>query len=1085
MDYLLFLYGLSFGLLAAAAFACHRSGDRRLPWRCLGLFGLTHAVADWFALLALSHGDQPVVVVPRAAFLVVSFVLLFRFGRLGLRSTGGRAPGAWLEVLLLIPSLGALPQGLAASEAAARWFLAMPGAWLAAVAMWRDGTGLAPPERRPFRLASVAMAGYAVAAGLIGPATPSGPAALINQGTFAELFRFPVEVLRCLLAAVIAAAVMRRYWSVRAVVDAASGVAVGLRFERWTAMALAAAAVAGFVVAAVVGRGAEERERGHMQAVALTAAAALDQRTIAGLAGDDTDLARPSYRLLKQQLTDMRHAHPRWRFFYLFGERHGEIVFLVDSEQPNSDGYSPPGQVYEEASAELKAMFRTGEDLFEGPLADRWGVWLSALTAIRDPATGGVVAALGIDFDAAAWLHNVRRERLWPLLATLLVTVLLLLSMVSQQVLHDAAAQIKRSERLHRTLVEGSPDGVALFDADGRCLAANAPAEQLATDGSIVGSELPELWPEAVRAPVAEAVAGAAAGRPSGFEVARPGPDGDQVWVGRLNPVLDEGGQVRLIVGVLRDITARRRAERAERDHLARLEAVVTNAPGVAIQGFDHQGVVRRWNPACEVLYGYRAEEAIGRTIPELVLDDREAEAFRLELAEICATGRPAPQREWHVRDRDGMAHWVYSSMFPVVSGETVDEVICMDVDITDRKLAEAEWQRQEEQLRHTQKLESLAVLAGGIAHDFNNLLTVILGQADLTLAALPKSSGLTTNLNAVITASERAAELCAQLLAYAGLGRIVVAPLDLSAVVREAAPMLRLSAGKAAELRYELADDLPAVEADPTQLRQLLGNLVLNASEALGDGPGEVVVRTGLVDRSSEALARTLVDDCLPGGQYLFLEVGDTGCGMDESTRARIFDPFFSTKFTGRGLGLPAVLGIVRGHHGAIEVDTAPGRGSTFRVLLPTSAQPLAPPPPAPPPAAWHGSGTVLLVDDEESVRQVGRQVLEHLGFRVLTAADGDEAAHVFAAHREHIRAVVLDLTMPRMDGAETLAELRRIRPEVPVVLASGYAERELQDRFADAGFNGFLQKPYTVADMTRKLRRALGEEAEGTEAG
>jgi CheY-like chemotaxis protein len=378
--------------------------------------------------------------------------------------------------------------------------------------------------------------------------------------------------------------------------------------------------------------------------------------------------------------------------------------------------------------------------------------------------------------------------------------------------------------------------------------------------------------------------------------------------------------------------------------------------------------------------------------------------------------------------------------------------------------------------MRDVQKLESLGVMAGGIAHDFNNLLMVILGNADLALLRLPPESPVRGNLDDIGRAARQAADLCRQMLAYSGKGRFVLETLDLSAVVREMAHILRVSISKKATLRHEFPEHLPAVEADASQIRQVVLNLLTNASEALGDQSGVISITTGSQMCDRAFLAGSILGADAVEGLYVFLEVSDTGCGMDAATLERIFDPFFSTKFTGRGLGLAAVLGIVRGHKGVLRVYSELGKGSRFEVLLPVAGRPQVREKRAPGTEAWRGTGTILLIDDEEMVRTTVREMLTWLGFDVLVAADGQEAIETFRARAETVTCILLDLTMPRMSGEETFREFRRIRQEVPVILCSGYNEQDVTQRFVGQGLAGFVQKPYTLANLQEALQRVLG---------
>ena len=397
--------------------------------------------------------------------------------------------------------------------------------------------------------------------------------------------------------------------------------------------------------------------------------------------------------------------------------------------------------------------------------------------------------------------------------------------------------------------------------------------------------------------------------------------------------------------------------------------------------------------------------------------------------------------------------------------------------DISERRGAEEERARMEAHLREVQKLESLGVLAGGIAHDFNNLLMAIVGNADLAKLALGADSPALASLEEITRVSLRAADLCGQMLAYSGRGRFVIGRYDLSEMVREMTQMLEVSVSKKASLHYDLAPALPAVEVDATQLRQIIMNLITNASEALGEEAGTISFATGVTACGGDYLAGCYLGENLPAGPYVFLEVADSGSGMDEDTRRRIFEPFFTTKFTGRGLGLAVVIGIVRGHRGAIRVASAPGQGTTFRVLLPAvdwrpedrKASPA-------PGASLHRGGTVLLVDDDPAVRRVGERMLAKLGFKVIAAAHGREGLEAFRERQGEIDCVILDLTMPEMAGDEVFHELQGLQQDVCVILSSGYTEEDVALRFAGKGPAGFVQKPYTLANLLSTLNDVLG---------
>lgn len=399
-----------------------------------------------------------------------------------------------------------------------------------------------------------------------------------------------------------------------------------------------------------------------------------------------------------------------------------------------------------------------------------------------------------------------------------------------------------------------------------------------------------------------------------------------------------------------------------------------------------------------------------------------------------------------------------------------------LDRDITERKRAQLEQEKLEAQMLQTQKLESLGVLAGGIAHDFRNLLVPILGNARLAKSELVPDSPVIPYVERIATAAVRTSELTDQLLAYAGRGTLTTRPLDVCELLREMGELLHTAVSRGIELRYELPDALPFIEGDATQLRQVILNLIINAAEAIGDRPGVVTIAAGTVAIDRAWARGTYLGPELPEGFYAYLEVRDDGCGMDEETRSKIFDPFFTTKFAGRGLGLAALLGIVRAHRGAVRVESEVGRGTRFRLLFPCVSGSTATVERAVAcPLGWRGSGTVLVGDDEAAVREFLEHVLRRCGLQVILAEDGRQAVELFREHAPKIAAVLLDVTMPGIGGIEACVEMRKIRPDARIILSSGYSEAEVAARFETHAVDDFLQKPYEVEALIQKLRALL----------
>lgn len=378
-------------------------------------------------------------------------------------------------------------------------------------------------------------------------------------------------------------------------------------------------------------------------------------------------------------------------------------------------------------------------------------------------------------------------------------------------------------------------------------------------------------------------------------------------------------------------------------------------------------------------------------------------------------------------------------------------------------------------QRRRAQKLDSLGRMAGGIAHDFNNLLLAIMGNADLLDQDLRAGRENPALMDEIRKAAGRAADLCNHLFAFAGQGRFNLQPLALSAITREMSPMLKVAVSRGVSLRLDLVDDLPLIEADPAQIHQIIMNLVVNASEALGPAGGTITLATGSGPLLTGDLAECVNAHDGQAGEVVYLEVLDTGEGMDEEMLEKIFDPFFTTKVQGRGLGLASVLGIVRGHQALLAVRSKPGEGTRFRVYFPSATAGLnaAKQVLAQGAARVRHTGTVLVVDDEEYVRVLSQRMLSRLGYEVLLAAGGRQAVELFRSRHDQIDTVMLDLVMPEMDGQQVYEQFVAIDPEVPVVLTSGYHEQEIASRFAGAGIRGFLQKPYVVADLADVLAK------------
>jgi PAS domain S-box-containing protein len=489
----------------------------------------------------------------------------------------------------------------------------------------------------------------------------------------------------------------------------------------------------------------------------------------------------------------------------------------------------------------------------------------------------------------------------------------------------------------------------------------------------------------------------------------------------------------------------------------------------------DPDGRVTRWSRGAERLFGFRADEAEGTLAHQIfVPPDQRAGVPEVELQVATEQGRAEDER-WHVR-KDGSRFWASGVMISLREDGKLLGYAKVVRDFTERR-------RLEEAVRQTQKLESVGVLAAGVAHDFNNVLTAILGNVSMVrrrLAAGNENGELEEMLTAAERAGNRAADLVRQLLNYAGKGRREIKQVDICQVTRDALAIVQATVPRKITIRRDIPKDCPTIEADVGQLQQLILNLVLNGAEAIGEERGEVTVRVRVREVEDAELARKYAGFSLPHRRYTEVEVRDTGSGMDEKTLQQIFDPFFTTKFMGRGLGLAAALGIVRAHGGGIAVESAPGEGSTFTVLLPAEQEAAAPLTVAESIVeSARGEGLVLLIDDEVAIRTLIQTALEELGYTVITAEHGAQGVELFERSKDEIVLVLLDLIMPVLDGAETAKRLHELNPDVPIIVMSGIADDDALRRFGQIRIAGFMPKPFApeqLAQAVAMVRRGPG---------
>ncbi len=634
-------------------------------------------------------------------------------------------------------------------------------------------------------------------------------------------------------------------------------------------------------------------------------------------------------------------------------------------------------------------------------------------------------------------------------------------------------------------VVYNEPDAFIITDRTGRVCFANASAEALFGRGTVLV--------DSTVFPVLDAVFERTdrPGAVPGFVEFSEGEDADAML--RSGDVLRLRGTNRRFafqkttlpgwrnevrgVGVrLIDVTAAEKAKSQLGEQASAMEAILSSVvEGILVVDLNGKMIYSNdifqeiWNLPDYILANQDDDKAIRHVVSRVV----DPQGFVARIQELYESPHKSSNHD-EVRLNDGRilersSRPLYNENRPIGRVWTFRDVTVARTEIEERRHLELK-------VLEAQKLDSLGMLAGGIAHDFNNLLVGVLGNAELALEDAENDSPLHNQLDGIAQASRRAGELCRQLLAYSGHGQIVVIPIDLSELVEDMAGLLSVSVSKHCHLNMDLATSLPAVEADVTQLRQVIMNLTTNASEAIGETAGHVTVRTGVAVCSRDDLNRFVADDDAAPGAYVYVEVEDSGCGVEELALKRMFDPFYSTKFAGRGLGLAAVRGIARSHQAALDVSSEMGVGTRVRVLFPASAADVK--------SVREETSTddlneavgkVLVVDDEPQVLDVMGQILRRAGYTVVTAVDGLDAMNVFEENYEELRAVVLDMTMPGLSGKEAYKQMRGIAAAIPIVLASGYSEEEVIERIGDVSAPLFLQKPFQSKELLRAVDTAI----------
>lgn len=651
--------------------------------------------------------------------------------------------------------------------------------------------------------------------------------------------------------------------------------------------------------------------------------------------------------------------------------------------------------------------------------------------------------------------------------------------------LNQTQKMLANQKALLDIVIEGTTDAIYIKDADGRYLLANAAVARFVGKPveDIVGRDDRNIFPAAdARVLMDNDKWVMTQNTPQTFEEHLATPDGEKYFLSTKGRILDESGAVTGIFGVARDTTERKQVEMALRKSEENFRAIIKVSP-VPLALNDERGNITYLNEAFEQVIGYTLDDipTIEEWWPRAYPDEQYRQLvigiWQKRIEESIRSGNPFVPVEINVTCKDGQVR-TFMCCTTALEDNYVGSNVVVFYDITDQKRAELEKISLEQQLQQTQKLESLGVLAGGIAHDFNNILAIIIGHCAL---AKLHPEATETHIGPIEKAADRAAELCRQMLAYAGKASFILTQVNMSTLAEEMINMLKATLGRNVVIKSDFSGDIPVIKGDASQIRQILMNLIINASEAIGDTQGEIVVSLSKTVVRAEQFAKDHLGKEITAGRYVCLEVADNGCGMDDDTKRRIFEPFYTTKFTGRGLGMSAVLGIISAHKGALQLSSNPGQGSVFKIFLPVdssesvggeSLECLTVQP-------WQGSGTILLVEDEELLQQVAKDMLEVLGFSTVDASNGREALEIYQKNAASIRLVITDIGMPVMDGYALIRELKKLDPKLPIIVSSGFGDAVVTSGIANEEVAGLVSKPYNMKQLQEVLQSVVGNNA------
>ena len=1075
MDYIYFVSGLCFILLAIICLTHRNPENQQLPWKWLGLFGLVHGISQWFDLLAISVSDSTIFAGFRICLTAVSFLFLVEFGRTALLRLCGKGPGRWIYIpLIALSALGGFAgwAGLGASSRYALGFVG--GTWSACILLLaaKQGNGL---SRKALFAIGTSIGIYALSAGIIVPKTAFFPASLLNKDSFISLLGFPVELIWDIVALCAAGAVWDYFLACNSEKIEQHGRSRSAFLAATTVVAIL---IAGWILTERIGNEADLQYRDNLLCRTMVTTSSINPALIEQLTGSPSDVDKPVYKVLKDQLQSIRKTNSDCRFVYLTALHKGKVIFLVDAEPSDSEEYSPPGQVYDEASPEFISCFLDYKPMVEGPFPDEWGTWVSGLAGIRDPIKNRTIAVLGMDVDANKWFKKIADDRLVCIFMTFLVCALAVTFIAIVQGTKDFTASIAESERRNRSLVEGSPNWISLLDSNGRYLVINQAGLTAlgVTEEDIIGTNFSDSWPDEIKSEVEAGIKKTLQGVQYSFEGEYICSDGNIiVWSVVLNPIVGQDGHIRQLVTIAGNITQRKRAEQELERSLSTLRATIeSTADGILVT--DSQGMIITLNQLFTSIWCI-PESIIelhdGKKALPYILDQlADAEAFQSKMDNLYNEPNSDSYDILHLID--GRIIECYS-LPQAINGVNAGRVWSFR-DVTERKRAEEALQNAKEaaETANQAKSEFLA----NMSHEIRTPMNGVIGMTELAL-----DTDLNEEQREYLEAVRSSADaLLAVINDILDFSKIEARKLDLSPVDFELrnslVDMIQTLAirahGKGLELACSILPDVPDdVIGDVFRLRQIIINLVGNAIKFTEKG--EVVV-------SVETMWQLSNEACL------HFVVADTGIGIAPEKQKHIFDAFAQAdgsttrRYGGTGLGLAISSQLAELMGGKIWVESELGKGSSFHFTVRFGIQ--------------HGSNVkkpalemvnledmrVLVVDDNATNRRILEGVLSNWKMNA-TCVDNGKAALVELSDAcksgNAYSLVLLDAQMPEMDGFDVAANIKKdpALSGVTVIMLTSAGEYGDIAHSKELGIAAYLIKPIKQSDLLDGIMSILGK--------